>query len=203
MSITDVLKHPVVYQTYQNWGGFYQSRLKAQAKYLPMQTGQRVVDIGCGPGFIVEDLPDEVSYIGFDTDERYIDYANARFGKKGQFYCREFESVAAREFGPVDLVMMNGVLHHLSDEVVHATLPAIIDALGPGGRLFTIDGCFVEGQSPIARYLLQKDRGTHVRRLPEYEALMRKHFSQVEVHIEHSLARLPYTFAVMVATAPA
>jgi len=200
MALTDVLKHPVIYQTYQNWGGFHQGRLKALAKYAPLESGHRVVDIGCGPGFIVDDLPSSVSYMGFDTDARYIAYANARFGKKGKFFCQEFEHTAAQQFGPAERVMMNGVLHHLSDDVVHKTLPAIRDALTPGGCLFTIDGCFVEGQSPIAGYLLRNDRGLHVRRRPAYEALMRAHFDKVEVHVEHHLSRLPYTFIVMVGT---
>ena len=81
MSITDILKHPAVYQAYQDIGGFHAGRLKAIATYLPMKGGEKVVDIGCGPGFIVNDLPPSISYAGFDTDERYIAYANAHFGK--------------------------------------------------------------------------------------------------------------------------
>jgi SAM-dependent methyltransferase len=200
MALTDILKHPVIYQTYQNWGGFHQARLQALAKYAPLTAGDRVVDVGCGPGFIVDDLPSSVEYTGFDTDARYIAYANARFGNKGRFLCQEFDRTSAQQVGPVERVMMNGVLHHLSDEIVHKTLPAIRDALSPGGRLVTIDGCFVDGQSPVAAYLLRNDRGNFVRRQPEYEALMRPHFDEVAVHIEHHLSRLPYTFIVMVGT---
>jgi len=36
MGITDILKHPLVYQAYQNSGGFFGARLKAIAAYLPM-----------------------------------------------------------------------------------------------------------------------------------------------------------------------
>ncbi len=36
-------------------------------------------------------------------------------------------------------------------------------ALRPGGRLVTADGCYLDGQSRIARLLLKMDRGRHVR----------------------------------------
>jgi SAM-dependent methyltransferase len=165
-----------------------------------MSGGERVVDIGCGPGFIVKDLPSGVSYLGFDTDERYIAYATGKFGRKGRFFCQVFDRSAASEHGPVDIVMMNGVLHHLSDEEVRETLPAIRAALGNGGRLITIDGCFVDGQSWIAKTLLKNDRGQYVRTRPHYESLMRGAFDRVEVHIENSLSRIPYTFIVMIGT---
>jgi SAM-dependent methyltransferase len=200
MALKDILKHPVIYQTYQDLGGFHGGRVKALASYAPMKGGERVVDIGCGPGFIVRDLPPNVSYLGFDTDERYIAYAKGRFGRMGRFFCQTFDRTAASEHGPVDIVMMNGVLHHLSDEEVRETLPAIRAALGNGGRLVTIDGCFVDGQSWIARTLLRNDRGQHVRTRPHYESLMRGAFDHVEVHIEDSLSRIPYTFIVMVGT---
>lgn len=201
-AITDVLQHPAIYQAFQVLGGFYQARLKALGMYLPMQAGQTVIDIGCGPGFIVDDLPKGLDYRGFDTNERYIAYAKRQFGNRGQFFCREFNSSAAQEVGPVDCVMMNGVLHHLGDADVRANLRSIREALRPGGRLFTLDGCFVDGQSPVANYLLRNDRGQYVRNREGYESLLREQFGLVETHIEDSLSRLPYTFIVTICSAP-
>lgn len=200
MKITDILKHPTIYQSYQNLGGFHSGRVKALAEYVPMRGGERVVDIGCGPGFIVRDLPSNVTYLGFDTDERYIAYAKRKFGRSGRFFCQTFDRSAAAQHGPVDIIMMNGVLHHLSDDEVRETLPAIRAALGHGGRLITIDGCFVEGQSWIAKTLLKNDRGQYVRTKSHYESLLTGAFDRIEVHIENSLSRIPYTFIVMVGT---
>jgi hypothetical protein len=53
ISLKDILKHPLVYQLSQNAAGFFCARVQAIAAYLPMESGEKVVDIGCGPGFIV------------------------------------------------------------------------------------------------------------------------------------------------------
>ena len=88
--ITDILKLPLVYPMFQYLGGFFDARLKAIGSYLPIKSGQKVVDIGCGPGFIVEHLPRGISYLGFDTDASYIAYAMGRFGDKGRFFLPDF-----------------------------------------------------------------------------------------------------------------
>jgi SAM-dependent methyltransferase len=196
--VKDILGHPVVYQQFQNAMGFFGARVKAIGAYLPMDRGDKVVDIGCGPGFIVNHLPPGVSYLGFDIDKKYISYACSRFGDKGRFLCQLFDEQQARQCGPIDVVMMNGVLHHLDDDEVDQTLRVIKAGLKTGGRLFTLDGCFSDEQSWVARFLLKSDRGRHVRTRGHYESLLAKHFRTVEVHIENAMARVPYTFIVMV-----
>ncbi|CCH06365.1 Uncharacterised protein [Achromobacter xylosoxidans] len=73
-------------------------------------------------------------------------------------------------------------------------------SLKPGGRLVTIDGCYVPGQARLARYLLSKDRGEFVRSQPQYEALARSAFSNIAVHVRHDFLRVPYTHIIMECT---
>jgi hypothetical protein len=94
--------------------------------------------------------------------------------------------------------MMNGVLHHLNDDEADQTLGIIKQALGAGGRLFTVDGCFVDGQPSLTRFLLKYDRGRHVRTKEHYQSLVARHFATVEIHIESALSWIPYTWIVMV-----
>jgi SAM-dependent methyltransferase len=198
VKMRSVLEHPLVYQSFQQLGGYFGARSKAMRAFLPIPPGSRVGDIGCGPGFIVELLPADVSYTGFDTDARYIAYATRRFGARGRFFHRPFDASAARDHGPFDIVMMNGLLHHLDDEEVHRTLAAVRPALAPGGRLFTLDGCYVEGQSAAARFLLEKDRGRHVRTEAGYRELLARHFRSLEVHVDHQLSWMPCSWVAMV-----
>jgi SAM-dependent methyltransferase len=191
-----ILSHPAIYQAYQNAGGFFGARVKAIADYLTLRPGMRVIDIGCGPGHILRHLPDGIEYTGFDIDEAYIAYAQRAFGHLGTFHCRHFDAAAAREFAGADVVMMNGVLHHIADNDLQATLSDIRDVLKNDGVLFTLDGCYREGQSRIAKWLLDNDRGEFVRDRDGYDQVLRRAFGKVDLAIRDDYSRVPYTFII-------
>ena len=191
-----LLGHPALYQAYQNAGGFFGARVKAISDYLALRPGMRVIDIGCGPGYILRHLPEGVDYAGFDIDESYIDHARRAFGHLGQFHCRYFDAAAAREFSGADVVMMNGVLHHIDDGELQATLSNVRDALTPDGVLFTLDGCYRNGQSRIARWLLDHDSGEFVRDEDGYDRVLRGAFAKVDLAIREDYSRVPYTFII-------
>ena len=67
------------------------------------------------------------------------------------------------------------------------------------GRLVTVDPVLVDGQSAIARFLINRDRGNHVRTPAAYRALLSPHFVPDRVEIRHDLVPLPYTLLLMVA----
>ena len=60
----------------------------------------------------------------------------------------------------------------------------------------TIDGCYVPGQSAVARWLLSRDRGRYVRSQNEYLQLMRQIFPDVKSSVRTDLLRVPYTHLV-------
>ena len=192
----EVLKHPALYQAYQNAGGFFGARVKAIADYLTLRPGMRVIDIGCGPGYILRHLPAGIDYVGFDIDQAYVDYARRSFGHLGKFHCRYFDAPAAEEFAGADVVMMNGVLHHIADQELVGTLANVRDVLKRDGVLFTLDGCYREGQSRIARWLLDNDRGEFVRDRSGYHHVLSGVFASVDLAIREDYSRLPYTFII-------
>lgn len=200
--LKSALAVPALYQLYQEAGGFFGARVKAIAALITLRPGMRVIDIGCGPGHIVRHLPAGIDYIGFDIDGPSIAYAQRRFGHLGQFRDALFDASAAREFGPADVVMMNGVLHHLDDATADQTLATIAGALRPDGVLFTLDGVYRDGQNAFGKWLLDHDRGVYVRRIEGYTALLDAHFGDVAMHLREDLSRLPYSFAIGVARQP-
>ena len=191
-----ILGHPALYQAYQNAGGFFGARVKAIADYLTLRPGMRVIDIGCGPGYILRHLPEGIDYTGFDIDEAYIEFACRSFGHLGKFHCRRFDAAAAVEFAAADVVMMNGVLHHIADEELNETLANVDRVLADDGILFTLDGCYREGQSRLAKWLLDNDRGEFIRDQKGYHRVLRSTFRKVELVIRDDYSRLPYTFII-------
>lgn len=194
-----MLAMPAIYQLYQELGGFFGARVKAIRQYLDLRPGARVIDIGCGPGYILKHLPQGIDYVGLDIDAPSIAYARDRFGDRGHFECRFFDGDAVADLGPADVVMMNGVMHHIGDADLAATLGHVKAALKPGGVLFTLDGCYAPGQSRIDKWLLDNDRGVHVRDAEGYRRLLEGAFGRVDMHIRADLSRAPYTFAIGVA----
>jgi glycosyltransferase involved in cell wall biosynthesis len=153
-------------------------------------------DIGCGPGFIVKHLPAGIRYDGFDIEKRYIDYARKRFHARGSFHCRQFDLSCAASLGCADVVMMNGLLHHLDNTDASALLRDVRRALKPTGVLFTLDGCLRDGNLWVANWVVRHDRGRHVRSEDEYRQLLKEHFGTVQIFIRDDLALIQYPFAI-------
>jgi SAM-dependent methyltransferase len=167
------------------------------AEYIKPSPGDKVLDIGCGPGDMFSSLPG-VNYTGLDISPEYIAAARKRFGDKGRFLCSDVGQAAIeRERGAFDLVLATGVLHHLDDERAARLFELARLALRHGGRLITYDGCYVPEQTRLARWVLSKDRGKFVRPRDEYLRLASVCFSKIEPHIRHDLLRIPYTHLIM------
>jgi ubiquinone/menaquinone biosynthesis C-methylase UbiE/GNAT superfamily N-acetyltransferase len=130
------------------------------AYLLPhLRAGQRLLDVGCGPGTITVDLAARVApgeVIGIDRSEEVIAAArsldapaNVRF-EVGDVYALAFEHAA------FDVVHAHQVLQHLSDPV--GALRELRRVLRPGGRLAVRDsdyGAFTwaPASPPMRRWL--------------------------------------------------
>jgi 2-polyprenyl-3-methyl-5-hydroxy-6-metoxy-1,4-benzoquinol methylase len=125
--------------------------------------GDRVFDIGCGPGALLRCLPGTTSYVGFDRNEAYIQRARRMHGTRGEFICDDVADFARHALAPADIAVAIGILHHLDDNLASSMLRATANALKPGGRLITVDPCFHPEQSAIQRLVVSNDRGMHVR----------------------------------------
>ena len=194
--VRNLLSISAVYRSFQSLAGGNARREYVQ-QYLRPEPGMRVLDIGCGPGDIVSHLDPSIDYTGVDLSAAYIDSARKKFGTRGRFLNESVAELTLREPGSFDRVMANGLIHHLTDAEVRQLLDVAQRALKPGGWFVSIDGCFESGQSRIARYLIGKDRGEHVRDRNAYLALVNEIFPQVEFEIRHDLMRVPYTHIIM------
>lgn len=192
------LAHPLAYRLTQWVIRGARSYREIANRYLRVARNDRILDIGCGPATLLAYLP-PVHYVGFDESPSYIDMATRRFGSRGTFLCRTVDEAAVEDLGPAsfDLVVAYGLVHHLDDRQAERFFALTSSALKPRGRLVTLDGCYAEGQSRFARFLISKDRGRFVRDRDAYVALARTSFPEVRAELRHDLLRLPYTLLVL------
>ncbi len=96
-----------------------------------------------------------------------------------------------------DLILLNGVLHHLDDRTAKQLLVALSNALRQNGRLLTLDGCLDSHTSSLAKIFLGLDRGAHIRSACDYVELAENAFDYVETNRTNCFY-VPYDSIVMV-----
>ena len=193
--IRSILSNPAVYDFAQTMMGASKNRVWMQNEFIQAKPGERVLDVGCGTADVLSVMPD-VEYVGFDISEAYIERAQARWGQRGTFHAQLLDKPAVETLGKFDLVLATGLLHHLDDHEVHGLFETLAVALKPGGRVITVDGTYVDGQNPLARFVISKDRGQSVRTPGAYSTLAKQHFEAVEGWMEPR-AWIPYTYWIM------
>jgi len=171
---------------------------KVVKRYIKPSAGMSILDIGCGTAEILKHLPTNVRYVGFDASADYIAHARQHYGTQGHFYQGLVTTETLESPGSYDLVLANGLLHHLEDEEVAVLATTAKLALRPNGRLITIDCAYIPNQNPIAKFLISKDRGQNVRSPEGYARFFSRDDGwSVTAHLCHDLLRLPYTLVVL------
>lgn len=194
------LRNPKLYETVQRVMGGDERRRHFAEEFVQAQSGDRVLDIGCGPAQLRAYLPDDVEYIGWEPNAAYVEKARKIYGDRGTFNVGLFGPAEAHSLNPVDIAIVSAVLHHMDDGQVTELFQLLRQVLKPGGRVITLDNVFVECQNPIARFLISLDRGRNVRSPDGYEALAKGEFANVRgTVVPQSFP--PYTYFYMTASA--
>jgi len=199
--IRSVLSSARVYNLWTKLIGGAASCTDLVQNYVRPKAGDKVLDIGCGTGVLAPFLG-KVTYVGFDANPDYIrkavQHAQEHNLANARFECAlvgEDTLTAEPEF---DVVLASGILHHLDDDDAAELLCSAKRALRPGGRFVSCDPGIVAGQSPLARWLISKDRGQNVRSARDYAELASAVFpTTVATHVRHDMLRIPYTHVIL------
>lgn len=199
-SATDLLAQVPLYVALQKAVGADALRYRC-LDAARLQPGDVVVDVGCGPAYYFERLPQPIDYHGFDTDQRYIGWARSKWGSdRAQFHVGAFDADAARGLPTPNAILLLGLLHHLSDQDSRDLLELCARTLAPGGRVVSVDTAFVPGQGRLSRWMSENDRGEHVRYPEQFEALAAPFFGGAETEIVSGTGRIPGAYVLMTLT---
>jgi 2-polyprenyl-3-methyl-5-hydroxy-6-metoxy-1,4-benzoquinol methylase len=93
----------------------------------------RVLDVGCSGGFFLNVLNDSFEKYGIDIDREAVEYARRNFPFGENIKCCSLEEVEFPE-GYFDLVVMRGVIEHLTDP--KSAVKKVSEILRAGGFFY-------------------------------------------------------------------
>jgi cyclopropane fatty-acyl-phospholipid synthase-like methyltransferase len=196
------LANAIVYEAVHHVTGARRWMKRFARETIRARDGERVLDIGCGPGALLRYLPG-VTYVGLDRNQANIERAKRTYGARGTFICDDVGNFARHALAPVDVAVAIGILHHLGDDLALNLLRATARALKPGGRLITVDPCYHREQSPVQRLVVSCDRGLHVRPFERYVNLCGSVFPEPKATFRRGHFPFPYSTCTVETVAPA
>jgi SAM-dependent methyltransferase len=143
---------------------------KARLRALAAELGRpAVLDVGCGTGEFAS-LFDAAGYQGVDIHPGYVRLAR-RLNPGHRFDCADMQvwPGAGRRF---DLVLVNGVLHHLDDDTARGVLRAGLSHALPGARLVVIEDTEIDAAGVGASVVHALDHGHFIRRADDWVRLV-------------------------------
>jgi len=181
------------YDFFQNAIGTRQARQWLQQNFWRLRAGDKIVDVGCGTGDILNFIPAGVDYIGFDINEKYIVNARKKYGAKGEFLIGDVSQFRTNSrFFNADLVTCNGVLHHLDTPHLIQVMEFAKGILRPRGRMVCIEPCFLIHQGMLSKWLMKQDRGAYIRYEDEWKQTVGQVFAQTKTYVLTGLVRFPF-----------
>jgi ubiquinone/menaquinone biosynthesis C-methylase UbiE len=191
-----ILKFPFVYSFFENLTGARKGRKFIAEQILMLSHDESVLDLGCGPGDMLEFLPDGILYTGIDFNEKYISKARRRYKQKGNFILGDLRTITQFSH-KYDCIIIMGFMHHIDDKYVTNLLKSIKSVMKDSGRMIVIENTYIPHQNPIARFLIDNDRGKNVRSPEEYFNIFNSEFSNIKITIKENMLRIPYTHVII------
>lgn len=196
-----LLGNTLVYKTFKNLVSPPRLVAKTVEEFLQVPDGASVLDLGCGYGDMAHFYANRCRYVGIDSNVAYIREAQRRNSQNdAEFLVGDVSDSKIREKGPFHLVLMTGVLHHLTNDQVVELINGSRHLVTEVGRFVAIEPVFSPDQRLSARLIIAADRGRHVRDMDGYINLLKSGFSNVSAQVVHGRLRIPYSHVILSCT---
>ena len=158
-----------------------------------------MLELGCGTCDFLYYF-ENCYYTGIDLDPKYIEKAKKRYHnrKNTQFICKDLNEFAKDCNDRYDLILMTGVIHHISNAEVEECFSIIKRLLSEDGIFFSFDAVYVDGMSCFEKFLADLDRGKYVRHKDEYVTMNLKHWKNVFYECRNDTMYLPFNVIIFV-----
>lgn len=162
--------------------GLYEKRYNVLRKWCALTNNPSVLDIGCGIGQYSNIT--NGNYLGVDLNSRYISYATKRYHKPNvSFRCQDVTELMNEDVR-FDVVLMVDFLHHIADEQCRKLL-RVVSRLTRQNVVSFEPITFQPHQ--IGRWIIEHDRGNHIRPLDDLHALFQDSDLQIIESMELQL----------------
>ena len=116
-------------------------------KLWPHVWHQRVLDLGCGGGFVVGGMKTvgATQSVGIDINANAIEYARAHY-PKCEFHLGTFDDFSGGKLPKFGFVYSSEVIEHVAD--VEAYMRFLVEVTAPGAKVFITTPDLASGQVP-------------------------------------------------------
>ncbi len=202
LSVADIiLEHPFMYRALHTITGLRKLHARLISDVLRRYddpTKLRVLDLGCGPGDTLNLIGDNAGYTGIDVNAKYVAMASRKSPRTASFLVGDVTKLDPAQFQEFDLIIAFGLIHHLGDTDADALLSAASRMLKPTGCVISLDGCRRDGTSPVVRWILDHDRGRHIRKEHEYLTMFSRYLHIETIFTDSSVMHIPYSILSIV-----
>ena len=195
--IRAILGHPVLYTYFGRIIGLADKYRLYMSKFIKPYANIKILDIGCGTAAILDFLPLNICYTGYDINTAYINYARKKYGHRAKFYNKGVNEMTSRDNEYFDVILADGLIHHLNTSAAKNLFRIGYRSLKSNGFMLTIDPVLTERQRLLERFIISMDRGRHIKSGEEYKKTAKPYFSNISVHIVPNIGILSLTACIL------
>ena len=175
-------------------------RINPVLRQLNAQSHERILDAGCGYGYLVKYLS-HCQYTGIDLEPQRIEWAKLKFGENTNR--RFMQADACRTNLPpksFDKAVAFGLLHHLPDEAASQCIRELTRLVRK--KIVFLDGVYSKFNF-VNNLLCKFDQGKYVRQAADYVSLVTPHVAKVEKTFYHAYSGVAKYFMMTCELDPA